>query len=186
MARVGVERSIGANSAFAQQAQAAARKKGAAMLKEVGATAVENAEGLAADEFYLDRPAARRHAGARRLRGSFKAEVTASGTGPITVRLFSTAADVKVMALEEGSRAHDISAKGPNGLWLPAGGKDANKGKRQGSRRLGSAVQAYETNKEWVGQTVHHPGTKGKHVMRRALEAAVRTHLRRSVVAKRR
>ena len=187
MPRVGIEQTIGNGSAFAERVRAAAKKKALPMLQAVADTAVENAEGLAEDAFYLDRPPERRHRGTRRLRGSYRAELqNPTGPGLVTIRLYSTANDVKVLAGEEGSRPHQITAHGPNGLWLPAGGKNANKGKLQGSRRLGSAVQAYETRKSFVGNSVNHPGTKGKHVMKRALEAAVRTHLRKAVVARRR
>ena len=58
---------------------------------------------------------------------------------------------------------------------------------------IGTALGQYggvwahdETRKSFVGNSVNHPGTKGKHVMKRALEAAVRTHLRKAVVARRR
>ena len=65
--------------------------------------------------------------------------------------------------VEEGTGAHDITAHG-NALMIPVGSSGFGGGALSGRARAGQQVAFFKK--------VHHPGTRGRHMASRGLEAA--------------
>lgn len=176
---VTVTRTLNNQSQFAKAALKKGKAKLAPKLQAIADDAVQRAEALVAAELINDRPSSRRHAGTRKMRGSFRAEVIDGGDGtfPFTVKLTSRANEAKVKALEWGSPPHTIEARNADQLWLPS-----LPGKPPVSN---AAIQAYTTKKWPVGPSVEHPGNKPYMFMHRALEAAASAALHRAIRLKR-
>jgi hypothetical protein len=103
------------------------------------------------------------------MEGSLKVEVlNDTGGFPFTIRLYSTAAAVKVNSLESGSRPHTIAARNFDEIWLPR----LPPGQTRGDR----IFNAYGNNgkKRAVGPSVEHPGNPPFRFMQRGLDAAIR------------
>lgn len=177
MAQVRVTRTLNANSQFAKAALKKGHAKARERLQNIADDSVKRAEALVAAELINDRPASRRHAGTRKLKGSFRSElIDGGGRFTWTIRLYSRANAAKVNALEQGAGPHTITATTEKGLWLPAIPKGS---------RGNAALQAYTTSKRKVGMSVDHPGNKPYRFMHRALEGAASAALDRAIKLKR-
>jgi hypothetical protein len=183
-------REITANSAFGRQLLEAGARKAEAMLREVGEDAVRRVDQILRKEFNTNRPESRRNpatAGEGRLLGSFSYRISNPGGGaPITLKLISSASEVKVNSLNYGSVPHGIDGTKPDGLLkFPPSGIGSNapafaKGKGRITYRT-QAGTAFSTPRGGGGSAyirvphVDHPGMQsGARFMNRALSSAVR------------
>lgn len=176
MGTVRVSRGLSPNSNVMRQIRA----QGAKQIHEVGLRAaheaVKRADALVLKLYVNDRPPERRRHG-RHLLGSFVGEVTSpSGVFPVVVRLRSLAPGVKVNSLNNGSRAHTITAKNAPFLVFPTSGAPATQ--KFGRHVYGTQAKGGKFARH---KSVQHPGTKGDHFLEQALEQAVQATYHKAV-----
>lgn len=131
-----------------------------------------------------------RSKGEGHLLGSIEAEVTSPpGQFPVIVAVWSTQDEAKVASLEFGARPHSIFATSSDFLYFTSArigrGKAAGVGRGRGAGILGPGFLTKGGTGSRGGSSkslakvpsVHHPGNRPHHFLRRGLDAAVRRRL---------
>lgn len=159
MATVRVSRALSPNSNVMRQVREQGARKIHAVAEQTARAAVRRADAIVSGLYDNHREPSRRRGNRRHLLGSFVGEVTSPrGVFPVVVRLRSLAPGVKVNSLNNGSRAHDITAKNAPFLVFPVKGT------------------------KWVRtKTVHHEERQGDHFMEQAMEEAVQATYHKAI-----
>jgi hypothetical protein len=180
MGKFTIETKMGSNSAFAQNLERQAAAKTERMFQTMRGELKDEIDRIIEEEFFTDRDSTRRHKGTRRLANSGIAEVIPGPGGGFPIKLVakSAANSTKIMALNNGSRAHGIDGKPflyfPRGVDRKTGAKTPGRVGIYG--KFGSAGGLGRN----VVKTAHvnHPGTQPTHFLERAIERVSQRHLR--------